>query len=125
MTTRSRADLSPDKPIRAGGRLERVLRSGRFAVTAELAPADTSDPQAIYERVLVLSEVADANNVTDASGAHVHMSSLGASALLVRAGYEPVLQINCRDRNRIAIQRSPGSCRAWYQECPLYHWRRC
>ena len=104
MTTRSRADLSPDKPIRAGGRLERVLRSGRFAVTAELAPADTSDPQAIYQRVLVLSGVADAINVTDASGAHVHMSSLGASALLVRAGYEPVLQINCRDRNRIAIQ---------------------
>jgi methylenetetrahydrofolate reductase (NADPH) len=85
-------------------RLEKVLRSGRFAVTAELAPADTSDPQAIYERALVLSEVADAINVTDASGAHVHMSSLGASALLVQAGYEPVLQINCRDRNRIAIQ---------------------
>ena len=97
-------DLFPDRPARSNSRLERVLRSGRFAVTAELAPADTSDPQAIYERALVLSEAADAINVTDASGAHVHMSSLGASALLVRAGYEPVLQVNCRDRNRIAIQ---------------------
>jgi methylenetetrahydrofolate reductase (NADPH) len=85
-------------------RLERVLRSGRFALTAELAPADTSDAKAIYDRAIKLSEVADAINVTDASGAHVHMSSLGASALLVRAGYEPVLQVNCRDRNRIAIQ---------------------
>lgn len=90
--------------MRSGSRLERVLRSGRFAVTAELAPADTSDPRAIYERALVLAEVADAINVTDASGAHVHMSSLGGAALLTRAGYEPVLQVNCRDRNRIAIQ---------------------
>lgn len=97
-------DQSPNKPMRANSRLERVLRSGRFAVTAELAPADTSDPQAIYDRALVLAEVADGINVTDASGAHVHMSSLGACALLIRAGYEPVLQINCRDRNRIAIQ---------------------
>lgn len=104
MTEQGNVDSFTDKPMRAGGRLERVLRSGRFAVTAELAPADTSDPEAIYERALVLSEVADAINVTDASGAHVHMSSLGASALLVRAGYEPVLQVNCRDRNRIAIQ---------------------
>ncbi len=104
MTEQGNVDSFTDKPMRAGGRLERVLRSGRFAVTAELAPADTSDPEAIYERAQVLSEVADAINVTDASGAHVHMSSLGASALLVRAGYEPVLQVNCRDRNRIAIQ---------------------
>jgi methylenetetrahydrofolate reductase (NADPH) len=90
--------------MRAGSRLERVLHSGRFAVTAELAPADSAEPRAIYGRALVLAEVADAINVTDASGAHVHMSSLGACALLTRAGYEPVLQVNCRDRNRIAIQ---------------------
>lgn len=88
----------------ARSRLEQVLKSGRFAVTAELAPADTSDPQVIYDHALVLAEVADAINVTDASGAHVHMSSLAACALLTRAGYEPVLQVNCRDRNRIAIQ---------------------
>lgn len=91
-------------PVRANSRLERVLRSGRFAVTAELAPVDTADPQAVYDQALVLSEVADAINVTDASGAHVHMSSVAACALLTRAGYEPVYQISCRDRNRIAIQ---------------------
>lgn len=90
--------------MRADSRLERVLRSGRFAVTAELAPADTSDPKAINQSALVLAEVADAINVTDASGAHVHMSSLAACALLRQSGYEPVLQLSCRDRNRIALQ---------------------
>ncbi len=88
----------------AGSRLERVLRSGRFAVTAELNPPDSADPEAVYERALVLSEVCDAINVTDAASARVHMSSIAACALLVRAGYEPVLQLTCRDRNRIALQ---------------------
>jgi methylenetetrahydrofolate reductase (NADPH) len=90
--------------MRADSRLERVLRSGRFAVTAELAPADSSDPKAITQSALVLAEVADAINVTDASGAHVHMSSLAACVLLRESGYEPVLQLSCRDRNRIALQ---------------------
>jgi len=95
---------SPDRPLRAGGRLERVLRAGLFAVTAELNPPDSADPQAVYDAALVLSEVADAINCTDASGANVHMSSLGMSALLVTAGYEAVYQMSCRDRNRIALQ---------------------
>jgi methylenetetrahydrofolate reductase (NADPH) len=81
-----------------------MLRSGRFAVTAELNPPDSADPQSVYERALVLAEVCDAINATDASGANVHMSSVGVCALLTRAGYEPVMQVSCRDRNRIAIQ---------------------
>jgi methylenetetrahydrofolate reductase (NADPH) len=85
-------------------RLERVLRSGRFAVTAELNPPDSANPQAVYERALVLASVCDAINATDASGANVHMSSVGVCALLTRAGYEPVMQVSCRDRNRIAVQ---------------------
>ena len=88
----------------SGSRLERVLKSGRFAVTAELNPPDSADPQAVYDRALVLSTVCDAINATDASGANCHMSSVGICALLTRAGYEPVYQISCRDRNRIAIQ---------------------
>jgi methylenetetrahydrofolate reductase (NADPH) len=88
----------------SGSRLERVLRSGRFAVTAELNPPDSADPQAVYDRALVLSTVADAINATDASGANCHMSSVGICALLTRAGYEPVYQMSCRDRNRIAMQ---------------------
>jgi 5,10-methylenetetrahydrofolate reductase len=86
------------------GRLERVLRAGRFAVTSELNPPDSADPREVYERALVLAEVCDAINAVDASGAHVHMSSVGICALLTHAGYAPVLQIACRDRNRIAIQ---------------------
>ncbi|MDP7603898.1 MAG: methylenetetrahydrofolate reductase [Alphaproteobacteria bacterium] len=88
----------------SGGRLERVLRSGRFAVTAELNPPDSADPEDTYERALVLSRVCDAINATDASGANCHMSSVGICALLTRAGYSSVMQISCRDRNRIAIQ---------------------
>jgi methylenetetrahydrofolate reductase (NADPH) len=90
--------------FRANSRLERVLRSGRFAVTAELNAPDSADPEDVYRNALVLAEVCDAINATDGSGANCHMSSLGCCALLVRAGYEPVLQVSCRDRNRIAIQ---------------------
>ena len=93
-----------DRPPRADSRLERVLRAGLFAVTAELNPPDSSDPQQVYDAALVLSEVADAINATDASGANVHMSSLGLCAVLLRAGYEVVMQMSCRDRNRIALQ---------------------
>jgi methylenetetrahydrofolate reductase (NADPH) len=90
--------------MKSGSRLERVLHSGRFAVTAELNPPDSADAQAVYDRALVLASVCDAINATDASGANVHMSSVGVCALLTRAGYESVLQVSCRDRNRIAIQ---------------------
>ncbi|MDX1612812.1 MAG: methylenetetrahydrofolate reductase [Candidatus Promineifilaceae bacterium] len=90
--------------FKSEGRLERVLRSGRFAVTAELNPPDSADPQEVYGAALVLSTVCDAINATDASGANCHMSSVAICALLTRAGYAPVLQVSCRDRNRIAIQ---------------------
>lgn len=90
--------------MRADSRLERVLRSGRFAVTAELHAPDSANPDDVYKNALVLSEVCDGINATDGSGANCHMSSMGCCALLTRAGYDPVLQVACRDRNRIAIQ---------------------
>jgi 5,10-methylenetetrahydrofolate reductase len=99
------ADPLPELPGHSSrGRLERVLRSGRFAVTSELNPPDSADPREVYDRAIVLAEVCDAINAVDASGAHVHMSSVGICALLTRAGYAVVQQISCRDRNRIAIQ---------------------
>jgi methylenetetrahydrofolate reductase (NADPH) len=100
----STASLLSDQPMRAGSRLERVLRSGRFAVTAELHAPDSADPADVYKNALVLAEVCDAINATDGSGANCHMSSISCCALLTRAGYEAVLQVSCRDRNRIAIQ---------------------
>lgn len=86
------------------GRLERVLRRGEFAVTAELNPPDSADPNKVYERGAIFDGWVDAINATDGSGANCHMSSVGICALLTRVGYAPVLQISCRDRNRIAIQ---------------------
>ena len=108
MSLRQYVDPGDPLPPIAGhssrGRLERLLREGKFAVTAELNPPDSADPQEVYDRALVLSEVCDAINATDASGANVHMSSVGICSLLTRAGYAVVMQISCRDRNRIAIQ---------------------
>lgn len=84
--------------------LEQTLRSGQFAVTAEIASLDTADPHAVLEAAALFGDAVDAINVVDASGAHVHMSSVAASAILARAGYSPVFQLSCRDRNRIAMQ---------------------
>jgi methylenetetrahydrofolate reductase (NADPH) len=106
MTMRDPVALSSVGPQNGDcrSRLERVLRSGRFAVTAELNPPDSADPQEVYDAALVLSSICDGINAVDASGANCHMSSVAICALLTRAGYEPVYQVSCRDRNRIAIQ---------------------
>ena len=86
------------------GRFERVLRAGAFAVTTELDPPDSADPEDVFRRARVFDGYVDAINATDGSGANCHMSSLAVCALLTRVGYAPVMQISCRDRNRIAIQ---------------------
>lgn len=92
----------PDHSSR--GRLERVLRRGEFAVTAELNPPDSADPEDVYNRAKVFDGWVDGINAVDASGANCHMSSVGICALLTRMGYAPIMQIACRDKNRIAIQ---------------------
>ena len=103
-------DPMVDEPLRAPpghkspSMLERVLRSGRFAVTAELNPPDSPDPRDVLSAAAPLRDVTDAINATDASGANCHMSSLGICSVLSRVGLGSVLQISCRDRNRIAIQ---------------------
>ncbi len=95
----------PEKPGHVSlGRLERVLRSGKFAVTAELAPPDSARAEDVYDRARVFDGYVDGMNATDGSGANCHMSSVAMCALLTTVGYSPVLQISCRDRNRIAIQ---------------------
>ncbi len=86
------------------GRFERILRAGGFTVTSELAPPDSADPEDVYKRARVFDGYVDAINATDGSGANCHMSSLGVCALLTRVGYAPIMQISCRDKNRIAIQ---------------------
>lgn len=86
------------------GRLERILRAGVFAVTAEIAPPDSADPHEVYERAALFDRYVDAINATDGSGANCHMSSVGMCSLLTRRGYAMVMQVSARDRNRIAIQ---------------------
>lgn len=86
------------------GRFERVLRAGHFAVSTEIAPPDSSDPDEVLRRASLFDGCVDAINATDGSGANCHMSSLAVCAILTREGYSPIIQVSCRDRNRIAIQ---------------------
>lgn len=86
------------------GRFERVLRAGHFAVSTEIAPPDSADPDEVLRRAALFDGHVDAINATDGSGANCHMSSLAVCAILTREGYSPIIQISCRDRNRIAIQ---------------------
>ena len=84
--------------------LAQRLEAGRFVITAEVVPPVSCDPADLVAKALPLRGLADAVNVTDGAGAHAHMSALAAAALLVGAGIEPILQLTCRDRNRIALQ---------------------
>src|ERR1700691_3116063 len=84
--------------------LQDRLREGRFVMTAELAPPVSCDPQELLAKATGLKGLADAVNVTDGAGARAHMSALAAASLLIGAGIEPILQITCRDKNRIALQ---------------------
>jgi methylenetetrahydrofolate reductase (NADPH) len=86
------------------GRFERILRAGKFAVTAEIAPPDSADPADVFARAALFDGYVDAINATDSSGANCHMSSMGICSLLTRRGYAMILQQSCRDRNRIAMQ---------------------
>ena len=88
----------------SAGRLEELLRSGQFAVTAELSPPDSADPEEVFSRARVFDGYVDAVNATDGSGADCHLSSVGVCALLERRGYTTIMQISCRDRNRLAVQ---------------------
>jgi methylenetetrahydrofolate reductase (NADPH) len=84
--------------------LERVLRAGHFAVTAELGPPQSADIDVIREKAAYLKGTCDAVNITDNQTAIVRMSSIGAGTITVAEGLEPVIQMTCRDRNRLAIQ---------------------
>ena len=85
-------------------RLEQILAAGQFAVCAELSPPRGVDLSSIIKDAATLKEYADAVNVTDNQAASVRMASIPVGALLVQQGLEPVAQMTCRDRNRLAIQ---------------------
>jgi methylenetetrahydrofolate reductase (NADPH) len=89
---------------RLHSQFEDLLGSGRFAITAEITPPATCAGDDLLRLALPLKGLADAVNVTDGASARAHLSPLIAASLLVRAGIEPILQLTCRDRNRIALQ---------------------
>jgi methylenetetrahydrofolate reductase (NADPH) len=80
------------------------LKAGRFVMTAEVAPPVSCDAADLLRKATPLRGLADAVNLTDGAGARAHMSALAASVLLIGAGIEPIMQMTCRDRNRIALQ---------------------
>ncbi len=90
--------------MKSGSNLERVLRSGQFAVTGELGPPKNSDPEVVRAKARILKGKVDAVNITDCQTAIVRMSSIGAGLLAQAEGVEPVIQMTCRDRNRIGMQ---------------------
>ncbi|MDO9541031.1 MAG: methylenetetrahydrofolate reductase [Kiritimatiellia bacterium] len=90
--------------MKSGSRLEQLLARGEFVVTAEMGPPMSADAEVIAKKAELLRHTADAFNVTDNQTAVVRMSSLAASVLCLKAGLEPIMQMTCRDRNRIAMQ---------------------
>jgi len=90
--------------LKSGSNLEKVLRAGHFAVTGELGPPKNADGEVIRKKAAILKGYVDAANLTDNQTAIVRMSSIGAGALAVQAGLEPVIQMTCRDRNRLGMQ---------------------
>ncbi len=89
---------------KSGSNLEKVIHSGKFAVTAEIGPPMDCSPEKIIEKAKLLKGAADAYNITDNQTAVVRVSSIAASVLVLKEGLEPVMQMTCRDRNRLAIQ---------------------
>jgi len=91
-----------DLPFAESG-LARRLAAGAFVLTAEVVPPASCAPADLLRKALPLSGHADAVNVTDGAGARAHMGATAAAAILALNGIEPILQLACRDRNRIAL----------------------
>lgn len=84
--------------------LQDKISQGRFVLTAEITPPVSADRNDLLAKAAPLKSLADAVNVTDGAGARTHMAALAAATLLDQGGIEPILQLTCRDRNRIALQ---------------------
>lgn len=84
--------------------LQHKLSRGEFVITAEVCPPKGCDTSLFLQQAKALSGIVDAVNVTDNQGANMRISPLAASCLLLREGVEPILQLTCRDRNRLALQ---------------------
>lgn len=84
--------------------LKEELASGRFVITAEICPPRGADTEDFLKKARLLKKSIAAANVTDNQRAVMRLSSLACSVLLLREGIDPVFQMTCRDRNRLALQ---------------------
>lgn len=94
----------PGNGLKSGSNLERVLAAGHFAVTGELGPPRHLDKRFVTDRIAMMKGYVDAANLTDNQTGIVRLSSIATGILLAQHGLEPVIQMTCRDRNRLAIQ---------------------
>ena len=85
-------------------RLEDAIDAGGFVLTAELLTVNSGGLQAVHERFAPYEEYVDAVNATDNTAAHAHASPLAVAVALQQLGMEPVMQLVCRDRNRLALE---------------------
>ena len=83
--------------------LEKSLKKGKFCITAELVPALSTNQDTILQEVEPIRGLVEAVNITDGAAAKTAMSSIAAATILATHDIEPVLQLTCRDRNRIAL----------------------
>ena len=86
-----------------GSNLEKALESGHFVATAELGPPKSADEAVIREKAQILKGHVVAVNITDNQTAIARMASMAAAAIALQEGIEPIMQMTCRDRNRLAI----------------------
>lgn len=96
--------MKPPGHVGSGNPFRASLESGHFAITAELTPPRGADLEPLSVAARELQPAVSAINLTDGAGARVRMSSLAAAIHVKQLGVEPVFQLTCRDRNRIAMQ---------------------
>jgi methylenetetrahydrofolate reductase (NADPH) len=104
MAGKADAESESGQHVRHAGTFRAALETGSFAVTAEIGPPRGASLQPVADKAAALRGWVDAVNITDNQGASVRLSSLAGSLAAARAGVEPIMQLTCRDRNRIALQ---------------------
>jgi len=85
-------------------KLKDLFREGKFVITSEIGPPKGTNIESILEEVALLKNKADAINVTENQSSVMRLGSMAVCRLLKERGFEPVFQITCRDRNRLALQ---------------------
>ncbi len=84
--------------------LQQKLATGQFVLTAEVTPPVSFSRDELLDKALPLKGLADAVNLTDGAGARPHLGAVTSAGILIENGMEPILQLTCRDRNRIGLQ---------------------